>query len=1246
MQKKSSIKFTLLVLFLGLNSYISAQNNNKGTPFFQDYSNTENPIQNQSLWEISQNSDGTMFFGGNKYLTTYDGTNWGKTKTNEISSMVYSSKEDRMYIGTRNNFGYMQMQNNGKFQYINLSDKIKNINVKTTWRVLSTNNGIYFFINKNKIINYNNDILTVLKTPENFEPTRGFHVLNNVYAVDDKGGICLIDNKNLILLPNTQEIAKQSIRDMIAISQNEILIATNKNGLYLFDINNNKIDKIITQADSYLTEHELYRAIKIENGFAFSTISGGIVVLYENMKINYILNRNSGLPTNTVYTLFVDKDKNLWLGTSKGAILIYTSSILNFFSEKSGILGNIFSFKILENKILIGTNEGLFSKNNDETKFKAIHNKGYIYYFEEITNPANNKKEILSSSIRNTFTLDNENNKKIITPIYSVIASLKFAENSFFHGHYAGGSFFEFEFVNNEYKIRKRYNIKKYNFLVMSACLDNKNNLWLASLSNGIAFLNLNNIDTNELIPIRIDTLSSGLPSNNENYVYFTNNKLFVASPKGLYEIDNNNIKNYTFKPSTDFGLNYKKDSIIVYYLKTDKNKNTWLATSEGLKKYDSQKQELISLPFKTAIGNFELTKIYFEEPNTVWFSTKGALYRFEDKDNFNKTNLQHNILIRKITLKDNNILNINKNADLNSYCFENDSIIKLNNKLTYKDNYIKIEYTLPFYEKSKNTTYSTQLIGFDKEWSPWTKNSEILYKNLPAGKYKFKVKAKNTYGEISNTITIIFSIQPPWYKTIYAFFIYLTFFFLVIILFLKRIKNEKEKFERIVKRRTEKVEQQKKEIEDHTKKLKLNQIELETKTRNLELLNKEQKRLSVVAKLTNDSVLILDEQGHFEWWNHGFTELFYYRYEKYKNSSFKIKQQKLRPDITKAIKNYSRDKGRISYTSHETFENGEEIWFQTTINPVLDDNGFIYRFVVIDINMTDIKLSERKIREQRTNLLDYKKQLDYLKKENTWQNKIIEEGYKSMDASIQYANKIQNVFLPFKNEIDKIFPKNFVLNNPKDIISGDFYWLEKTENKTIIAVADSTGHGIPGGFMTTFGISLLKEIIYKAEKLEANIILNNLREQTIFNFNKITNSKKNIDNIDISLCIIDHKKGELQYAGSNQPIITIINKELTTWKPDRIPINGNHKKGTSFKNNKIKIKSGDKIYLFTDGYHDQFGGLMNNKFYIGKFKKLIFSIHEKEMQKQKNILINEFYKWKGENFRVDDILIVGLTIP
>lgn len=1248
MYKKLSIKFIFIILAFSINSYISAQNNNNSIPIFENFSDYDNPTKDKVLWDISQNSEGILYFGTNEYLATFDGARWNKIKISEISCMVFSSKENRMYIGTQSDFGYIQMENNGKYEYINLSNKLKNLKIKTTWRILNTNSGIYFFANKNTIINYNNDILTTLDNPKNFSPNRGFYALNSVYAVDDNAGICYINNNKLVLLANTQSIAKQSIRDMIAISKNEILIATKKNGLYLFDKSNQKIEKIATQADDYLIKNELYRGVKIKNGFAFATLFGGLVVLDNNMKINYILTRELGLPTNTIYSLFIDRDKKLWLCTNNGAVEIYVNNNIYLFSNINGILGNIFNFKILKDKIIVGTNEGIFSKQNDETKFSSIYDNGYVHYFEEIINPKTNKKYELSSSLRNIICIDNQNVVHDIDSFYSIVTSVKLAENTFFMSHYSGGSIFEFEFINNVYKIKNCYNIKNYDYFTISTCLDNQNNLWFASLSNGIAFLELddiNNIDTNNLIVNKIDTTASGLPSNNKNYIYFENNKLYIASSKGLYEIENNEIQNYKFKPSTDFGLDYSKDSIIVYYMKSDKNNNTWLATSEGLKKYDSQIQKLISSPFKKAVGDFEESKIHFEEPNIVWFSTKEAIYVLKDKIYFKETKVFYDILIRKITLKDNNILYINKNKNTN-YSFENDSIIKLKNKIAYKNNFIKLEYTLPFYEKSKNTTYSTKLIGIDKEWSAWTKNNESIYQILPSGKYEFKVKAKNSYGEESNVFTIIFIIKTPWYRTNLAIIIYISLFFVIVFILFKRYKNRTKKLEKIVKQRTEEIEKQNKKIKKQKKKLELNKIELEVRTKNLELSNKEQKHFSIVAKLTKESVIILDRKGNFEWWNRGFTELFYYKYDKYKDASFREKQQKLRPDITKIIKNYSKDKGRISYTSHEFFENGEEIWYQTTITPVLDDNGFIYRFVVLDINQTDIKSAEKKNREQKASLSNYEKQLQNLIKENDWQNKIIEEGYKAMSNSIEYANKIQLSFLPTQTQINKIFPNNFILNNPKDIISGDFYWIEKDKDITILAVADSTGHGIPGGFMTTLGIASLKEIINTTDKLEANILLNNFRTETIKKFNKIAFLGKNIENIDISLCLIDHKKNELQYAGANQPIFTTSKKEIKQWKSDRMPINGNYKRDIPFTNNKMKIKSGDKLYMFTDGYYDQFGGLRNNKFYLSKFRKLIFSIHEKEMKEQENILINEFYKWKGENFRVDDILIIGVVIP
>ncbi len=256
--------------------------------------------------------------------------------------------------------------------------------------------------------------------------------------------------------------------------------------------------------------------------------------------------------------------------------------------------------------------------------------------------------------------------------------------------------------------------------------------------------------------------------------------------------------------------------------------------------------------------------------------------------------------------------------------------------------------------------------------------------------------------------------------------------------------------------------------------------------------------------------------------------------------------------------------------------------------------------------------------------------------------NKISKQNRKITD-SIQYALRIQNALLPAENELSKVFADYFLLNMPKDIVSGDFYWLKNHNNKIYIAVADSTGHGVPGAFMSLIGISFLNEIIKNDENYTAADILNQLRNHLKSALNRKDDGTKTGDGIDIALCVIDPLKMEIQYAGAYNPLIIINNRnELNVVKADKMPIGKHHKEKISFANNYFNYTAGDRFYLFTDGYLDQFGGVQGRKFLMNNFKNLLLKICNLPMQEQKNKLIQNFNNWKEDYEQVDDILIIG----
>ena len=260
-------------------------------------------------------------------------------------------------------------------------------------------------------------------------------------------------------------------------------------------------------------------------------------------------------------------------------------------------------------------------------------------------------------------------------------------------------------------------------------------------------------------------------------------------------------------------------------------------------------------------------------------------------------------------------------------------------------------------------------------------------------------------------------------------------------------------------------------------------------------------------------------------------------------------------------------------------------------------------------------------------------------------QKEEIERKNKDIMSSIQYAYRIQTALLPPGDYLDQIFPERFILYLPRDIVSGDFYWLTKLGQKIITVTADCTGHGVPGAMMSMLGITLLNEIISKNENLQAHEILNSLRSNIIHSFRQTGKIGETQDGMDMALYILDLDKMTLEFSGANQSLNLIRNGELQVIKGDNMPIGISAFLERSFISHDVSLVKGDMIYTFSDGYHDQFGGPLQKKMLVYNLRKLLTEIHQKPLEEQKEILHNHYISWKGEGFQVDDITIIGVRV-
>lgn len=285
---------------------------------------------------------------------------------------------------------------------------------------------------------------------------------------------------------------------------------------------------------------------------------------------------------------------------------------------------------------------------------------------------------------------------------------------------------------------------------------------------------------------------------------------------------------------------------------------------------------------------------------------------------------------------------------------------------------------------------------------------------------------------------------------------------------------------------------------------------------------------------------------------------------------------------------------------------------------------------------------NESIIRQLKTREEELTRLVDERTKELKIKNEEISIKNREITDNVNYAKRIQAAILPDIVKIQKSFVDSFVLYLPKDIVSGDFYSFFRKGDTAIIISADCTGHGVTGAFLSVVGNSLLTQIVNENNIFDPGKILDKLHESVIETLNQ--RNGDSTDGMDVAICTVDLKKNILYYAGANRPLWIYRNGECLIYKPDKFPVGGMQiKHEENFMCHEIQLEKNDSVYIFSDGYADQFGGDRGKKLMTKKLKEILLSIQQLNMEQQKARLLHEFTNWKGEHDQVDDVLMIGI---
>ena len=408
------------------------------------------------------------------------------------------------------------------------------------------------------------------------------------------------------------------------------------------------------------------------------------------------------------------------------------------------------------------------------------------------------------------------------------------------------------------------------------------------------------------------------------------------------------------------------------------------------------------------------------------------------------------------------------------------------------------------------------------------------------------------------------------------------------------------------------------KALEQTNKKIAQQKEEIESQKENLLKYTKEIERMSRIASESDNAIRVFDNEGKTIWVNPGYSRMYGYTIEELNQDESLGLSKKTPIDIRKIIKTWDYEKQSIGLEAEIRNKWNIKLWVQTTLSPIYDDDNMeINQIIAIDTNITPLKKAQQDIVSMN----------------------------EEITASITYAKHIQDAMLSPIDVLTTHYPNSFCYYKPRSIVSGDFYWMSEYNGRIIVACADSTGHGVPGAFLSLIGISFLSKIVNERGIVQPAIILNRLRNNVISHLHQAQSELQAGDGMDMSIISIDKHNNIMEFAGAMNPMYIIREGKIIELKPDRMPVGYYDNEVRSFSPSKVELKPNDQLYMFSDGYYDQFGGTDGLKMKTQKFKEILLDCCHKSNEEQIEILDNEFANWKGKHAQVDDILIMGIQI-
>ena len=1062
---------SFFLIFQGLAQ--SSLPNLKGTFLLQNYAPKEYN-GNPQIFDIVQDSRGLLYFANQKGIFEYDGTKWSTIQIGEedLKCLALAVEQDGLiYAGAEGDFGVLRPDASGSLQFVSELGRLGIDSIGRVAQIIIKNNKKYLKTEKELFV-VTADGLEII-TPET-EVTKIFFLNNKLYVRQKGLGLFFLKGKELKPVEEGYQFSNKEVIALLTFG-NRNLFFTAQDGVYELSNTGRLVKRNVFDGMSFLS------ATKIDdNLISLGTNSNGIIVVDKNFDTVYSIGLKKGIIAAGIKTQFIDNEKNLWLGTNNGISKIEISSPLLKYDKNLGIRTTVQSIVRHNNKIYVAALDGVYCM-TDEGVFESIGGiEADCYGLQGF--PIANDTLLMVAEVNTVIGVDKKNEKIQLQPggPYEIQIS-PLNPNEAIIVHYDGLANLVYEngeFTTENY-LRNFTGAEPFNFVVQE-----DGTIWIGTIKSmdGGVYKTHVNIFRDSTIGFERLYVEEGLPSAGSSYMFQKDNDIFVGTDDGLYRYEKGRFILYN-----DFGVDFSEGRGL-HRISQDVAGNIWMVLFDKDNNYEIGYSSLVDGEYVWNGSVFSrhsddiVHALFHEENGITWLGGTHGLLRFDSKI-INDYEIPFNAIIRSVVFGDSLLFGGSYQKD-NKNILEQPEELKLN--LRYSSNKpIIFSFTSTSYIDENRTEYSFLLEGHDDDWHKWSSRIMKEY-YLSEGSYSFKVKARNINGVVSSEAVFSFTVLPPWYRTSWAYALYVIAFiftvYMIIRLSISRVKQKNIHLEGIVKERTKEVVIQKQDAE-----------------------------------------------------------------------------------------------------------------------------------------------KQRDIAER--------------------QKELVEAAHREITDSINYAERIQRSFLATDNILDANLEEYFVFFQPKEVVSGDFYWADKLSNGNFAMVnADSTGHGVPGAIMSILNISSIEKAV-RLNFLEPHEIFNSTRKTIIERLKKDGSIEGGKDGMDASIICFDFENNNFTYTAAQNPIWIVRDGSLTEIKPEKMPVGKHDKDKIPFIGGVFEMKKGDVIYTLTDGFQDQFGGPKGKKFMVKKMREYILSISHLPMKEQHTKISEVFSNWKGDTEQVDDVCVIGVRI-